>query len=354
MRLAKLNGIFVLLVLAGLMFSASSCTQTKSSTGNPYVGGSSGLSFSFVPGSPPPQVYDNGQTFSVGLHVKNNGEFGVNVINFSIYGVSSAEFNHLVASYYKPHLNLSGATKIQGGKTVDGLDQYITLTKDANYGIKLPSVGDQQMKLTVSACYPYETVATIQVCLKKNYNDGRTTVCTPATTNSYYVSGAPVQITNVQESTAGQDRFYVDMTFESKSNGEIYSPKAHQDCQSPSLSQDIYNKNQLWIKVDARGNAQKVSCSPLQTDFGNGVKVDPKFNEENPQSQILTGYDIKVNPAPPDAQGALRLTDGKAQLRCYFTVPQSIPSDGTGTISVSAQYYVKDVISQPLTISHAS
>jgi len=91
MGLSKYNGIFVLVIVAGLMFAASSCTQTNNSgTGNPYVGGSSGLTFSFVPGSPPAQIYDNQQQFSVDVRVNNNGEFDVNHVFFNLYGVSSA------------------------------------------------------------------------------------------------------------------------------------------------------------------------------------------------------------------------------------------------------------------------
>jgi len=205
----------------------------------------------------------------------------------------------------------------------------------------------------LSACYPYETVGTIQVCLKKNYNDGKTTVCTPDTTNTYYQSGAPVQITNVQEGAAGADKFYVDMTFESKSNGEIYSAIRGQQCESQNIADDTYNKNQLWIQIDARGNAQTVSCTPLQPGFGGtGHPYDSTFTTDNPQSSLLTGAAIRVLPQH-NAEGVLRMTDGKAQMRCYFTAPSNV-QDAVGTISVSARYYVKDVVSSPLTVSHTS
>ena len=354
MGLSRFNGIFVLLVVAGIMFSASACTNTSNNGGSGQVfqGGTNGLILNFMSDAPPSTVYDNGQSpFSIIVTVKNDGEYDVNNIHFEVSGLNPNEFSgltgHLTKDYTTP---LTGKTKLQD-KVIEGDSAYVTLADNVKYSNTLKGGGELPQTLLVSACYPYATVATSQVCLQSNYLDGDNSVCDPSTTNKMSVSAAPLQFTSFSQTAVAKNKLRLQYKLEMKSTGQIYAPTSGQEC-STDRQNKIEQQNWVYVTLDANNNGQ-INCVNL---------LGPQQKSWNAQNLLdvgqtyATGNSILVRHITDTSGGKsgwVKLgPDGTATLTCTLT-EKSNTVDSMGTVDVAAMYYIRQSATTSFTVSHS-
>ncbi|MFT4309430.1 MAG: hypothetical protein ACMXYL_03005 [Candidatus Woesearchaeota archaeon] len=345
------------------MLLLASCGPTTPS-GQVFEGGTQGILFRFVEGTPPSLIYDAGAVdFDIMLSVQNAGEFDVDRIHFTISGINDRDFPgtyeggssmaHWVFAGAGSEIGmygLAGKTRLERD-TLPGDTTYVTLASGVNYTRTLPGGGELRYTLHVDACYPYATMATSTVCYQRDYLDGNDNICSPAQGGQLSVSGAPLQVTRVTQTAVGSNDLRLQYTFELKSNVDIWAPKVGnaQTCDPINRADRIREEGVFFVALDHLGAAERVRCIGLQqNDNFDGTHI-----RDIPQT-ALTGAAIRLRDLIPqtDSSGYLKLVDGKATLTCTLTLGRSA-TNNLGTVNVLATYYVKDSARTSFSVTHS-
>ncbi len=257
---------FVILALLIVVITIFGCGKQETQTGStePFIGGVGGLSLEFMPGMPPPYVFDNkGYPFGIGLKITNNGEADIkgaadgyvelSGINPSDWGVSSADLK-------KPLPALKGATKNFDGTILPG-DQDVIEFPNLNYQRNIR--GNTQTTIAVDICYNYITYTSTLVCVKENLLDAIVsdeTICKISGYKDAKSSKSPIHITNFRQEPLGQDKLQFTFDIEHVGNGRIFK-------YTESVCDDVVTnpeRNKVYLKITSELNGRKPVCSGLQ------------------------------------------------------------------------------------------
>ncbi len=391
--------ILFLIPLALLILLAGCQQQGASSSGNLYTGGTNGLLISLVDQAPPSLIYDSKQTpFDMIVQAKNDGEFDVGWITFTINGISPDDFENLLAGtedvtpvqragdgktflvYATPDNPILGKTKL-GEQTLPGEERLITLAKDVAYTKELTGGGTLSFPYYISACYPYATLATIQLCTKTNYLTGDNKVCDPATLKQMSVSAGPLQLVDYKQQAVGSKRLRLTLTFKLKDNSGIYKPKAEradiasesdvtrevqydtlQTCQPSTLSEELQEKGYFYAIIDLSDmKGVKLRCSGLREDpsAANGAEAVLKTVQPNFASGKSINIRIIISTSPGRSEarkeGLVRLNpDGTATLTCTADFSNAdVPTDAIRPARIATVYYVRQDVAGNLQVTHS-
>lgn len=250
--------LFVVLFLFG-------CTSTEdSSTSNRFIGGTTGLTLSFVDGEPPSVVGDNAEDeFDVSILAINDGEADIDSgrLIVTLQGVERDAFSMSSLSQSSP-TKLEKKTKIRD--TVTESDQLEIRFKRMNYKYNLDS--DFPVDLRADVCYEYNTKAVADICLKKKPNDDTTEdLCTVNNENmGLENSGAPVHVVSMSQIPRSSS---IKLTFDimTQGTGMVYAPGVFgSECvETPDMDE------QVRVKVSTTGNIP-IKCSRLN-DGSEGI-----------------------------------------------------------------------------------
>src|SRR3989338_11641894 len=90
--------IIVLLLVIGLVAVVGCANQSQTKiTSKPFISGTNAITFNFIEGSPPAEVYDGGSyPFEVTLNMENKGEYDVpkDKISINLVGFYPLDFNN--------------------------------------------------------------------------------------------------------------------------------------------------------------------------------------------------------------------------------------------------------------------
>ncbi len=193
------------IILIGLLFlgifAVSGCIQStaeEKAERYSFVGGLKGLDMSFMANQPPARVYE-GQQFTIAIDIENKGEADISEGRLIIEGVDPASFGideptQTIAAL--PGIKKAGDSTIPGGKTIM---TYIGTGKTVE-------ATTQPMPLRITAIYPYKTTGVALICLKENIytqTAGGSEICTLTGEKIVESSGAPLQVTYVEELPTG-------------------------------------------------------------------------------------------------------------------------------------------------------
>lgn len=275
-----LTSLAVLLVV--LMISASGCDQKNTQPGtNPFIGGTTGLTLSFMPGFPPEYVYDGGQNqFYISVQLDNMGEWEVKKedVFVRILGLDPSEFgvtdSDLIRQPFDdllPMTKLSDSGEIQAGGMV--MVEFPEMNYAATALSDLPS-----RSVVAKACYLYGTNAVSQLCVKKNPLDNSATVCTVEGLKTLYTSGAPVQVQNFRQSQVGKNRVGFSFKIQKIGTGKVYEKSTKCGLETTP------RENRVWVEVSAQGwdgircnNLQGGSSGMVQLPITSGEKSVPEL-----------------------------------------------------------------------------
>jgi hypothetical protein len=270
----RIFSIILIMALVSVSVFLAGCSEDEPSFGKEktFLGGTKGLEIEFMNGEPPEEVYDGGDfPFSITLKINNKGEYDVpeEDVLVSIQGFDAEEFGLTLDDLEKnPDEDITGyGINPDTGEPIEPPEYYVTFS-DLNYQGTLS--GNHQFPAVANVCYRYLTKATTDLCIKENLLDTQdTSVCTVSGKRSYENSGAPVQITDVEEFTAGSSA--VRFSFRVKhidNNGNIYS-KTGDLCDKA-----LANKNKVYVEVDT-GMEGTLKCSGLSDgDSGEIILTD--------------------------------------------------------------------------------
>lgn len=253
----KREGVSILIVLFFIIaIFSSGCTDSQvdteeeSDTTTPeeeveeetsfYLGGDQGLSVSFPSNEPPSQI-QRYTPFEISFRLNNKGEYTISNINRKIQvfisGISPHTYG-LSKVYDTPEgNNLKGKEK-KGSTTVPGDVNTVTFSSTGYIGPAVPSGAKWEQILNGRVCYPYKTKTVSTICLKENiYKESLGNApCTISGEKEFENSGAPIQITEVEETPTGENKVAFRITIENKGNSQPYIGSIS-NCESLDASQ---------------------------------------------------------------------------------------------------------------------
>ena len=167
-----------------------------------FLGGTQGLIATFEPFSVEEQgvyaVFDS-DTFPIEVTLKNKGEYALKPrdVSAKLMGPSKDEFNG-ISSW---ELQNANNVDIISSLLPSGGEETLTFARDAKY--KQAVKGSLDRNFFINLEYKYQTYLIIpDACLKEDLTDKR--VCEVDGVKTFFVSGAPITVTSVEESSAGK------------------------------------------------------------------------------------------------------------------------------------------------------
>ncbi|MBC8500483.1 MAG: hypothetical protein H8D38_01845 [DPANN group archaeon] len=308
-----------IITLALLLVLASCADQTVTpSNQKSFLGGTIGLLVSFVEGEPPSEVTDGGATpFTVSVKLENKGETFVDAtdVTLTLKGIDAASFGVTNADLtMNPSEDLlDNDINPDTGEAINSPPVYVTFSQ-LNYLGELS--GNQPFPFVVDVCYKYQTMATSQLCIKENLLDSSDTkVCTVTGSKNVQNSGAPVQILNFEEFSAGQNA--VSFSFRVKNVGNGLLSAASSSCdQTPA------NRDYVTVTVDS--GLQGLTCSGLSNPSENG-----------------TAY-----------SGDVKLATGERQIRCTQQLSDADQTDKIMIVDSSVDYDYQESTRTDVLVKH--
>jgi hypothetical protein len=252
--------LFVITSLILMLFIAG-CGSFQRGKGEPPVAakftatGTEGLNLKFVPDQPPQKVYTQGPlTFLV--EVRNKGT----------YTVPSARF-YLTGFDPKLLVGLTQAKNLQG--SLEGKSQfnpdggYTTLDFTTNTVTLPKSMPNYQPTFLLTACYPYQTIATPLICVDPNPLD--TTSDKACRVQKVYATGsqgAPVSVQSIESEARPTGMFFRIHVANiaggtEQSSGIVFKQSMMQACPAGLQYSDL---NVLKFQADIAGTA--LQCEP--------------------------------------------------------------------------------------------
>lgn len=300
-----MNKYGIIIFLSLIVFLAG-CKQQVTETEGPFIGGKEGLSIEFVNLAPPSQFNQN-EAVSAKVLVRNNGENVVAAGNAKarIYGVNLANFG-LTDKYF----STSGTLQAKGEFTAEGGEQEIDF---GEIKYNLPIVNSEDFTLRARLCYPYQTKAQVDVCIKSQLSaESGEAVCNleseKITTGS--ISAAPIQITSITEQTRGSDQVRFDILIENKGTGQVF--------------------------------AKDATCEDLDDDFKRGKSKDKVHVKINSPTDIICSFRL----GEPSGEGIITLENAKETLSCWKNVEDTY----VDKLSITLSYMYRDSTSKEITI----
>lgn len=314
----KLFNIVALIAATVLILAFSGCSTTESTgpTGEKlkaFIGGTNGVTLSFAPGTPPPEVFDKGEfPFDVSIILKNQGEADVAQGDYFVRlsGIDPADFSKSSADFtIHPDEDLDGMRKDPEGNIIEGSEVYVDFS-GLNYQDELS--GNSQFNIRADVCYKYQTVVNSKLCVKEDMLDTEdNAVCTITESKQIQNSGAPVQITSFEQTVAGRDK--IAFTFEISHVGSGSVHQTNSDC-----STETVDENRVYVEVNT-GLSGELSCSGL----GSGGSYS----------------------------GEVVLYEGKRTVRCTQIVDTTADFEKITEIKLTYDY--KDDVSSQVLVKHS-
>ena len=298
---------YIVIISLSLLLVLSGCKTTETPPTGAFLGGTDGVSIEFV-NLAPPSSFNQNDSVKVKVLLTNKGESRVATGNAKsrIFGITLENFG--LTSAYKSNL---GPIEAKGEFTKEGGEQEIEL---GTIKYKLSVINSEDYTLRARLCYPYQTKALVDVCIKSTISqESGEQICdtTGEKVGSGSISSAPIQITSITEQTRGSDQVRFDIVIENKGVGEVYPV----DSKCEDLDNEIKrieNRNKINVKVNSPVN---VLCS---------------FRSREPSSEGIVTLD----------------STGKGTLSCWKNVEETVEDK----LSMTLSYVYRDQTTKQVTI----
>ncbi|MGE0793166.1 MAG: hypothetical protein AB7V77_03245 [Candidatus Woesearchaeota archaeon] len=319
MKFKNSIGLITILVLTMLFAGCTGGnTNTTTATFQPYVGGTEGVNFEFMPGMPSDvagTILDNkNSVFGIGIKLTNIGEHNINAgslndylvlkvkgIQPSLFGLNSEEDLKMVLDE-----DLKGSTKNFDGTTIKG-DFTILSVEDLSYQSDIQ--GDLPLNFLVDVCYDYSTKSQTRVCVADDVyealrNENSKEICDVTLSQPTMNSGGPVHVKNLKQTPMGGSKINVFFDILKVGSGDIYAFESANDCSQETTNKD---KNKVLVVVAMpEGSEAKIDCgdSFVQTNKGlekvvtlaDGMsQVSCKIETGNPDGNNIYFETLKVD-----------------------------------------------------------
>lgn len=289
-----------LILIVSLFLTA--CAPEETAPGKKvFIGGTQGAVMNFEPfGVEEAGIYSifSAETFPLEVTLRNKGEYVLQPgeTKVKLMGPSREEFTGI------PSWELSNEDTIDKISELmpEGGEETLSFASDAQYAGEV--VGILERTWFASIEYRYQTYLILpEVCLKEDLTDTR--VCEVNEAKTFHVSGAPITVNSVEESTAGKGIVALKIKFSNVGSGEVTKPGE---------------------------------------DFG--VREELLFSIDDPAWECKSGG--KVNEA--------RLTNDQAEIVCKLKDPLAAGALATKQVKLTFDYKYRDLIQEKLGIKESA
>lgn len=290
-----------ILLISLLLLTACGEGDQQTQQKGAYLGGTQGITASFegfgVEEEGVFTIFDT-ESFPIEITLHNKGEYEIQQgdINVRLLGPSQEEFTG-IASWELPN---TGVMEKISELVPDGGEETVSFATDAKYESEVNGFIDREWFGNIE--YKYQTYLLIpEVCLKEDLKDKR--VCEVTEAKDFFVSGAPITVTSVEESTAGKGIMALKIKIKNMANGKVAKP-----------GEDFGVTNKLVYSLD-----------------------DPAW-------ECKSGGKI----------GEARLNEGEAEIVCKLKT--ALPEDSLSTkqVKLTMDYKYRDIIQEKLRIKESS
>ena len=219
--------IFALFAVSLLVLITSCEEEAATGIPKPFIGGSQGLTAEFeeigIVEEGEYSFYED-EVIPIQILFKNKGEEAVDVGNLEVEfkGILIDDFSGIVSGILTNTNRIEEISEFnpQGGEEI--ID--FTPTGGANY---LQEISGTHYSINpfIVYSYRYKTRATVpEVCFKEDLRDDR--LCVIKERKEIFSSGAPVQVTSVEEESAGTGKIALIFDVDNVGGGEVTLPDA--------------------------------------------------------------------------------------------------------------------------------
>lgn len=237
-----MRSLFLVFVV---MLLISGCSGDEVVEDGPFVGGSSGVSLSFVEGAPISE-FSVSEEVPIQIMLKNNGEYDLplNSAEISLYGLKMSDYG--LSSDYK--VVEGGLLGIKKDFIEEGAERIVDMGTMKYSGSVTTSLDDINLKAKV--CYPYRSEARINTCAlsRSIISSGGESVCdiegekySPTRSSS-----SPVQITSFTEALSGSSEVMFRIEVENRGMGNVFANNA--ECSS--LDRNTLDKDKVYYRIE--------------------------------------------------------------------------------------------------------
>lgn len=303
----KLAFLLVLIILV------SGCTHVTG-TESIETSTSGGISFDIYADTLQPQQYE-GQSFNFQIKAENKGGYSVPADHMNLYleGINPLTYNLEPSDFIKKNtVELTSLGKF-GNETIVRGQEVISFT-DLCYKNDLQTNLD--VDLFLKSCYSYETNVKVSACFGEAYAQFNE-ICTVTEEKAVTNTGAPVKVTQILESPAGQGKYRFIINVENQGSGKVFSRYASSDV-ADSMS----------------------SCRDLNPGLDNIVSIESIKLDGN---ELMSSSLVTIEPNIVDAvanKPYLNLIDGAGQFSIVVT--DESEGDYVGTLEVVLGYGYSD------------
>ncbi|PIN73457.1 hypothetical protein COV20_04500 [Candidatus Woesearchaeota archaeon CG10_big_fil_rev_8_21_14_0_10_45_16] len=257
----------------------TACGQGDSNTPvqGAFLGGTQGVVTVFEPFG----VEENGlqtifdtEAFPIEVTLQNKGEYQVQPgeVKVQLLGPAPEEFEGIPSR----ELMNAGVLDEISELVPEGGEETISFTSDAKFVEEVANFLDRDWFANIE--YTYKTFVVVpEVCLKEDLTDTR--VCDVREPKQFFVSGAPITVTAVEEDTAGRGIMALKLTLRNAGTGKVTMPGLEFDDTRERLAFSI--DDPAWECK----SAGKVNEARL---FNGEAEIVCKLKETLPQDTLST------------------------------------------------------------------
>ena len=317
-----------LAIIVALSLLAVACSDSGGdaiTSPKSFVGGTDALSFDFVEGAPPGEVFDQGNfPFEVTLNVENKGEFDVpkENLNVTLQGFFPADFGSPITSK-NPEDDLEKTFVDSDGNTVPGGITFLTF-EGFNFGSALPA--NNEFTIRAELCYKYGFTAQTDICVIADVTetDDEEKVCEVDEKKTVESSASPLQIENFVENIGGTDRISFNFDVVHRGTGSV--SRLGTSCDEKDVQAD---EDKVFLNVSS--GLAGLKCSGLS---------------DGPANTEADGYQA----------GFTTLFGGKRFIRCSQDVSAAVASkiDFEKKVTITGEFEYKEHESRSILVKHTT
>jgi len=298
--------LFVIILVSG-------CTHVGTESAE-IISTAEGISFDIYADTLQPQQYE-GQSFNFQIKVENKGGYSVPADHMNLYleGINPLTYNLEPSNFIKKNTVELTSLGNFGNETIVRGQEVISFT-DLCYKNDLETNLD--VNLFLKSCYSYETNAKVSACFGESYSQFNE-ICTVTEEKAVTNTVAPVKVTQILESPAGQDKYRFIINVENQGSGNVFSRYASSDV-ADSMS----------------------SCRDLNPGLDNIVSIESIKLDGN---ELMSSALVTIEPNIVDAvanKPYLNLINGAGQFSIVVT--DESEGDYVGTLEVVLGYGYSD------------
>lgn len=262
--------MLIFLALSAILFGCGQSTNEQiGPSATPFIGGTNALSASFTPGAPPDYIFDRaGFPFGISINIQNLGEDDVAPGDgyLEIVGVNPRDFGLASqADLRRDFIDLlQGAKKNFAGDVIEGGRTVISFGDTTPLNYQPDITGNFGITLRANLCYNYKTIASTQVCVKRDLLTNLQTkeICEISGDKLVSNSGGPVQVISLSEAPVGDNKIQVNFVVAhvGAQDDRFYRKDTSCDDRTTNI-----NKDTVFVNMVSDINGVRAQCSGLQS-----------------------------------------------------------------------------------------